>query len=543
MTTSTQLFRNLTAREQSELESRGVVCSDWNRIRISENTDLGRIRNVRLSGDVHIGANVTIENVGLLEMDSSAMCGLGTEVCVLDETGSRSVKIFPGLSAQLATLIARDPEWAQTHANPIINKHIEEYPVIRAIGDGASITNCGSIRNVAIGREVIIDGAVNLRNGMIVNNAPSGKALAGIGAEVNAENFIIEDGIVDSGVIIRNCYIGQGAVLEKGFSIHDSLVFANCSLENGEGCAIFAGPYTVSMHKSTLLIGCQTSFFNAGSGTNQSNHMYKLGPQHWGVLERGVKTSSGAYIMLGARIGAYSLVMGQHKTHPDTSDFPFSYLFGDERGNTTVDPGAMLRSCGLVRDEHKWPERDRRKPQQIPCHDRIIFEVLNPATVGKIVKGIDIIHNILANSPDNLDSFIYKGLKFTRKALVRAKKIYYLAVCKYLHLHTAGSEFSSLNTEVKASEWVDIAGLPMPRYMLQKAMIQQSVQDMENIFDEAFLEYGKLQMQWIAGNFGESWNITSDEIAARAAEYDSLIEDDRSKYLADIASHTEMLKL
>lgn len=71
-------------------------------------------------------------------------------------------------------------------------------------------------------------------------------------------------------------------MIEKGFTAHDSLVFSNCSLENGEACALFAGPYTVSMHKSSLLIGCQTSFMNAGSGTNQSNHMYKLGPVHWG---------------------------------------------------------------------------------------------------------------------------------------------------------------------------------------------------------------------------------------------------------------------
>lgn len=82
--------------------------------------------------------------------------------------------------------------------------------------------------------------------------------------------------------MIRNCYVGQGSVIDKGFTAHDSLFFANCSMENGEACAVLAGPYTVSMHKSSLLIGCQTSFMNAGSGTNMSNHMYKFGPVHWG---------------------------------------------------------------------------------------------------------------------------------------------------------------------------------------------------------------------------------------------------------------------
>ena len=137
-------------------------------------------------------------------------------------------------------------------------------------------------------------------NGAVINNAAPGKCFAYVGSGVDADNFIIEDGKVSSGCIIRNCYIGQGAELEKGFTAHDSLFFANCSFENGEACAVLAGPYTVSMHKGTLLIGCQTAFMNAGSSTNQSNHMYKLGPVHWGVLERGVKTSSGAYIMFGA---------------------------------------------------------------------------------------------------------------------------------------------------------------------------------------------------------------------------------------------------
>ena len=42
-------------------------------------------------------------------------------------------------------------------------------------------------------------------------------------------------------------------------------------------------------HKSTLLIAGMFSFMNAGSGSNQSNHMYKLGPIHQGAMERGAK--------------------------------------------------------------------------------------------------------------------------------------------------------------------------------------------------------------------------------------------------------------
>lgn len=92
----------------------------------------------------------------------------------------------------------------------------------------------------------------------------------------------------------------------------------------------FAGPFTVTHHKSTLLIAGMFSFMNAGSGSNQSNHMYKLGPIHQGALERGAKTTSDSYILWPARIGAFSLVMGRHVNHPDTSDLPFSYLIEDK---------------------------------------------------------------------------------------------------------------------------------------------------------------------------------------------------------------------
>ena len=64
-------------------------------------------------------------------------------------------------------------------------------------------------------------------------------------------------------------------------------------MSNGEACAAFCGPFTVSHHKSSLLIGAMYSFYNAGSATNFSNHAYKMGPMHYGYLERGCKTASG----------------------------------------------------------------------------------------------------------------------------------------------------------------------------------------------------------------------------------------------------------
>ena len=90
--------------------------------------------------------------------------------------------------------------------------------------------------------------------------------------------------------------------------------------------SVFAGPFTVSHHKSTLMIGAMFSFMNAGSATNFSNHMYKLGPVHQGVFARGTKCGSGSYMMLPVRIGPFTTVLGHHTAHVDTSLMPFSYI-------------------------------------------------------------------------------------------------------------------------------------------------------------------------------------------------------------------------
>lgn len=543
MTTSNQPHRHLTSDEIAIMQKNNCISSDWNKVKISENTDLSKIRNVRFEGEVRIGNDVRIENVGLLRMEPESPCGIGTEVCVLDETGSRAVRIYPGISSQTATLMARKPDWSKKTAETIFSEHIEKSVPIAQICNRAEISNCGIIENVFVGDEVKIEGASLLRNGSIINNAAPGHALAYVGAGVNAENFILEDGVLDSNALIRNCYIGQGAFIEKGFSAHDSLVFANCSLENGEACALLAGPYTVSMHKSTLLIGCQTSFMNAGSGTNQSNHMYKLGPIHWGVLERGVKTSSDSYLMLGANIGAFSLLMGQHKTHPDSSQFPFSYLFGDDRGATVVVPGAMLRSCGLLRDEKKWPVRDRRLKRRLPLHDRIVFDVLNPLTVGRMIKAIEIIADLLLQPADDDRFMRYRGMKFTRAALERARYLYTLAIYKFLHLHTTDSGFPIREPGAEIAGWVDLGGQLMPRAILENATHAGSIAEIEKIFDLAFRHYESLQRAWIAAAFDDKWRKSPEVIAEYAAEFDRMVEDDRRKYLDDLSAQNDMLQL
>ncbi|MDE5997905.1 MAG: DUF4954 family protein, partial [Muribaculaceae bacterium] len=362
-----------------------------------------------------------------------------------------------------------------------------------------------------------------------------------VGQGVDAENFIIEDAVVTGGCILRNTYVGQGCVLDKGFTSHDSLFFANCSMENGEACSVLAGPFTVSMHKSSLLIGCHTGFMNAGSGTNMSNHMYKLGPVHWGVLERGVKTSSNSYIMHGSRIGAYSLVMGEHKNHPDSSDLPFSYLFGEPSGNTIVVPGAMLKSYGLKRDEEKWPKRDRRLNTGIELHDRITYRTLNPYTVNMILDAMNVSGRLLSVPADS-DGYIgYKGMKIKRTSLEKGLKIYELALCKYLQsLQEKGITEHAKSTGKLSRRWVDLSGQIIAESNFNEIINAGSIPEMEKALDKAAHDFDANEQLWMADRMKDS--IDSNAISAmRASEFDALVEKDRRNSLSQIAKENDML--
>ena len=154
---------------------------------------------------------------------------------------------------------------------------------VGTIGNNVRIMNAGVIENVRIGEYANICGANRLKNGSINSNA---EAPVYIGHGVICDDFIVCSGShIDDGTMLTRCFVGQACKLGHNYSASDSLFFSNCQGENGEACAIFAGPFTVTHHKSTLLIAGMFSFMNAGSGSNQSNHMYKLGPIHQGTLD------------------------------------------------------------------------------------------------------------------------------------------------------------------------------------------------------------------------------------------------------------------
>ena len=553
---SQKTYRNLTSDEIRILVSNGCSCEEWGRVKVLDGFDPLKCKNVIFSGEIRlgifnkpftngsgvsipgginnarlhnctVGSNVVINNIGefianyIIEdyavikncgkiyTEGMSGFGNGTPVAVLNETGGRTVKIWDRLSAHEAYIIALYRH--RGNALRIIEKMIDNYTLsvtsgTGKIGNNSRVFNCSSIRNVRIGPYSNIDGAIKLDEGS-VNSCMEDPVIIGPG--VIMEHFIVCSGsIVTESTLIDKCFIGQGCVLGKHYSAENSLFFANCGGYHGEACSIFAGPYTVTHHKSTLLIAGIFSFMNAGSGSNQSNHMYKLGPIHQGIMERGSKTTSDSYLLWPARIGPYTLVMGRHYKNMDTSSLPFSYLI-ESNDESILVPGINLRSVGTIRDAQKWPVRDRRKdPQKL---DQVNFNLLSPHTIRKMLEGRELLKQLKNISGSLSDSYTYKNMKIKGASLERGIGLYQTGINKFLGnsliKRLENKEFKSnyelrerLNPDqpIGKGEWIDLAGLIAPKEAVD-SLLDDIESGMVNSIEgvaEAFKNMHKMYYNW-----------------------------------------------
>jgi NDP-sugar pyrophosphorylase family protein len=472
------------------------------------------ISDVKCLVNYSIGENVVIENVDRLIVDGETTFANGLELDVLNESGGREVPIFDQLTSQIAYLLAtyrHDLEFIKNLKNVIQTYCQSKKSKTGLIDHNTIITDCGQIRNVTIGPYARISGAVELTEGTIVSNQD---APTMIGSGVIAKSFVIHSGSrINNAALLEKTFVGQGVQVGRQFSAENTLIFANSECFHSEACSIYAGPYTVTHHKSTLLIAAMFSFYNAGSGSNQSNHMYKLGPVHQGILERGAKTGSFSYMIWPSRIGAFSVVIGKHYSNFDNTDLPFSYIL-ESGGKTITIPALNFFTVGTKRDSIKWPKRDRRKdPDKL---DILNFDLLSPYIIGKVLKAEQILQSILKDSDESENLFPYKGqfieIKRTIKSLHDYQAIIDLYIGEQLNkrlssLKNSGS-FEELKSSLKtdpsdmSADWVDMSGMicPSTEILLLAEKIKSndinSVEQLKEYLSKIHSDYDHLSWSW-----------------------------------------------
>jgi hypothetical protein len=575
-------YRNLTEKEIASLTVYGCSAESWSEVQVAQTFSPAFISNVHFSGKVSLGiyqkvfelpggvkkhsgiyncllhnciigddvyidrilnyiANYNIgngsyiENVNLLVVDGLSSFGNGVKVPVMNEGGGREIPIFDYLSAPLAYILTLYRHRPQMIEN--IQKLIDSYALAiqsntGTIGENVRIVNCGSIRNVRIGNFAVIEGASLLENGSINSNE---QAPILVGSGVKCNDFIISSGVsITDSTLVSRCFVGQGCIMGKHYSALDSLFFSNCQGMHGEATAIFAGPYTVSHHKSSLLIAGMFSFLNAGSGSNQSNHMYKLGPIHQGIAERGAKTTSDSYLLWPAKIGAFTLVMGRHTKHSDTSDLPFSYLIENATDSYLV-PGVNLRSVGTIRDAQKWPKRDNRKDKR--KLDPINFNLLSPYTIQKMIKGVEVLKTIQQISGETTDIYSYQNCNIKNSSLLKGIDLYNIAIYKFLGNSLINrlkeTEFQTIeqvqlqlkpDTNKGLGEWTDLSGLIAPKSEIEKLLLKienepTTLDDIQGSFEEMHQEYYKYEWTWACKKLEQYWGKSIEEVT-----YEDLVE-------------------
>ena len=571
-------YRKLNEEEIRQLIAHSCTADDWANIEVAQDFKTDYVYYTRFSGQVRLGVfeheftlaggmkkhaglyqttlhNVTvgnhccienvknyianyeigdytfIENVDIILVDGRSKFGNGVEVAVLNETGGREVMMHDRLSAHQAYIMAlyRHRPVLIERMKGIFEKYAEENASeVGYIGSHVTIVDSGYIKNVKVGDYCKIEGAGRLKNGSLNSN---GEAPIHIGYGVVCDDFIISSGSsVEDGTTLTRCFIGQACHLGHNYSASDSLFFSNCQEENGEACAIFAGPFTVTHHKSTLLIAGMFSFMNAGSGSNQSNHMYKLGPIHQGALERGAKTTSDSYILWPAKVGAFSLVMGRHVNNADTSNLPFSYLI-EQQNTTYLVPGVNLRSVGTIRDAQKWPKRDKRKdPNRL---DQINYNLLSPYTIQKMMKGRDILKDLRRVSGETSETYAYQSAKIKNSSLNKGIKLYETAIHKFLGnsliKRLEETKFQSdeeirarllPDTEIGTGEWVDISGLIAPKSEIEKLMadietgVLVNVDQIHDRFVEMHRHYYTYEWTWAYEKILSFYRLNPETITA-----------------------------
>ena len=546
------IMRQLTDEEIRVLEDRNCWAEDWTNVHVSDDFKPNYMHRVMLYGEisigdfdknievsrgflkhsginnatlrnVNIGDNCLIENIGgfinnytigddcyisnvsAMETTDGATYGEGNLISVLNEVGDGNVILFSDLNSQFAAFMAKHfgDKPLKDAIRRLINEEIARKRHDQAyIGNHVKIVNTKEITNTVVYDDCEINGAARLSDCTILSSPASSVY---IGTGVICENSIISEGssIINS-VKIQDCFVGEACQISNGFTASSSVFFANSYMSNGEACAAFCGPFTASHHKSSLLIGGQFSFYNAGSATNFSNHAYKMGPMHYGILERGTKTASGAYVLMPAYIGTFSVCFGKLMYHPDTRNLPFSYLiaYGD---TMYLSPGRNITTVGLYRDIRKWPKRDVRP---VGSQKSIVnFDWLSPFSVGEIVKGKQILEKLLDASGENVTTYTYHNYVINASSLNKGIKYYDIALRIYMGavlkrvIKKCGT-VEPPTTTVGLGKWNDLSGLLLPESEEMRLIDDiksgeiETIQEVTDRFKEINCNYREYQWAW-----------------------------------------------
>lgn len=537
--------RNLTENEITTLKQQHCHSEDWTKIRVAQtftptNISHSTLHNVSIGQNCRILSssiantiihnNSTLNHVSQLSASPSTTFANNLPVNVLTEDGARSLPLWRRLSSQLAHLLAHHKHHPATrHLLTLIKRDADTLASSYShIGQNCLLQHTGPLHNIYLGDNVQLDHTASLTNCYL----EGGPAPARLGHGVNAEACVfLSASHTANSVHLEHCLVGEGVHLEHSLYAEHSAFFANSLFKLGEAVSLLAGPFTESHHRSTLVLTCQSSFSTFGSGSNASNHHFKLGPRHGGILRRGTRCGSGSYLYWPCDIGAFSTVVGRHNNHLETTDFPFSLLISTETGTVLV-PGVHVFSIGLFRDAIKWRNRDRRGNIPRPL-DLVNTNIYSPYAMQAMQRGLATLKRSTSMEGDLRhrgtvipSQRVQPGIRLYESAL-----LYYTGEClaKYtsekmrnramaaedvmeiLHENTAAAKGYT------GGEWRDWGGMLLCGADAEAFLSElengdhRDWEDVRDRLEEIYRMYGKRELEWACWRWREEYGEVKKE--------------------------------
>ena len=141
----------------------------------------------------------------------------------------------------------------------------------------------------------------------------------------------------------------------------------------------------------------------------------------------------------------------------------------------------------------------------------IIFDVLSPFSIKKVITGLNILKGLEKKQSDQPKYVNYKGINIQLSQIANFKENYEMIITKYLgekvlqqlSENDFNSSFTRKDTNLENDNWVDIAGLIAPQKEINNLVneiVDESLKTIESInnrLKELYKNYKFFEWQWI----------------------------------------------
>lgn len=503
-------YRQLTQDEINRLMDNRNNSDDWNKVLVSDTSDINLIKNCQFYGLVRIGKlesyylefhnlrrpvglynstiiscdfgdNVVIENInylshyiignevmivnvnelattdyakfgnGILKEGEQEKSRIWMEVC--NENGGRSVIPFDGMLPGDAWLWSRfrdDHVLQEKLVTLTQTKFDQQRGYYGTIGDRTVIKNCKILKDVKIGSDAYIKGANKLKN-LTINSSRDAHTQIGEGCEL--VNGIIGAGCrVFYGVKAVRFVMGSNSQLKYGARLINSYLGDNSTISCCEVLNSLIFPAHEQHHNNSFLCAAMVmGQSNIAAGVTIGSNHNSRSPDGEIAAGRGFWPGLCVSLKHNSKFASYTILAKGDYPAELSIPFPFSLVSNDvSKDRLVIMPGYwfMYNMYALARNAWKYTDRDKRTERI----QYIEYDFLAPDTINEIFASLKVLEKL---TPDEKGIATITGVENSSRETVvlkipQAVKIFKELVKYYSTLellhHFQKNNFSDFDT-------------------------------------------------------------------------------------------------